>query len=154
MVREFPDVKFVWVGEGILEKTLQNEITKMKLSSNVVLTGYRTDVVRILRASDLFISPSLFEGFPFALLEAMAQGLPIVMSDKSGINEVIKTRTHGLIFASGDEKDLLITLRWALSNPAILREISQNAYELVQNFSEERMLDKTFNAIKDVQNLV
>jgi len=104
----------------------------------------------LLQASDLFVFPTYFEGQPFALLEAMAYGLPIVTSKASGIPEVIAHGIHGLLFRTGDRCELLETLRWSLRHPEEMRVMAENAQLRSQDFSEEKMLKETLEVLQQL----
>ena len=75
-----PDAKLFLVGDGDYE-TLQGQIMRLGINDSVHYLGVRSDVSRLLQAGDLFIFPSLYEGFPGAVLEAETAGLPCVISD-------------------------------------------------------------------------
>jgi glycosyltransferase involved in cell wall biosynthesis len=75
------DFHCVWAGGGELHDDLAAEIRRRGLDARITMLGARSDIVRLLHAADLFVLPSRFEGFPFAPLEAMAAGTPVVLSD-------------------------------------------------------------------------
>lgn len=148
IIREFPDIKFVWVGDGEQREDLINKVRDYGVEDKVLFLGYRSDVPRLLKSADLFVFPTHYEGQPFALLEAMANGLPVVASDASSIPEVIEDRVHGLLFRTGDSCDLLETIRWALRHSDHMQEIARNAQLRVQDFSEERMVKATLSVLQ------
>ncbi|BAZ66846.1 MAG: glycosyltransferase family 4 protein [Pelatocladus maniniholoensis HA4357-MV3] len=144
IIKEFPDVKFIWIGEGEQRKKLSSQIREYGVESKVFMLGYRSDVRRWLQAANLFVFPTHYEGGQsHAIAEAMAYGLPIIASDASGIPEVIEHGVHGLLFRTGDTYDLLEKLRWSLRNPDRMKEIAKNAKTHAQEFSEERMVQET-----------
>ncbi|MEM9978693.1 MAG: glycosyltransferase family 4 protein [Cyanobacteria bacterium P01_D01_bin.2] len=141
IVREFPDVRFIWVGDGDLRDSLETQIQNYQIADRVLLLGYRCDVGRLLQAADLFVFPTHFEGGQsFAIAEAMAANLPIVTTDASGIPEVIHHRVHGLVCRTGDSCDLLESIRWALKHPDEMQTMAQSAWERSQDFTEENMI--------------
>lgn len=148
LVKAFPEIHFVWIGEGELNARLIQDLKSYQVLDKVSLLGYRDDVSRFLLASDLFVFPTYYEGQPFAILEAMAYGLPVVASATSGIPEVIEHQLHGLLFRTGDSCDLLETLRWALQQPGKMKEMADNAQHRVKDFSETKMTEKTLETIK------
>lgn len=75
------DTVLAIVGEGTLRESLQSQACDLGVSSRVLWLGRRTDVANLMSASDAFLLPSLFEGFPFVLVEAQASGLPSFVSD-------------------------------------------------------------------------
>jgi glycosyltransferase involved in cell wall biosynthesis len=140
---EFSGTKFVWAGEGPLRRELEADLFSLGLDEHVILAGYRDDVVRLLSASDLFVFPTRFEGFPFAVLEAMAAGVPVVASNASSLPEVITHNRHGLLFPPGDSDALRDAIRFALSNPDTMCAMAGNALSRVEDFSQEKMVEKT-----------
>ncbi len=88
VVARFPNARLVIAGEGRLRSILEREVRELGMDAHVSLLGERTDVRRLLHAADLFVFPSLFEGFGNALLEAMAAGRPCVCSDIPPLREV------------------------------------------------------------------
>src|SRR5699024_7320373 len=81
VLREHENATLLLVGEGKLREKIQRKILELNLEDNVFLLGNRPDVNKILSASDFFLFPSLFEGFPNAVLEAQTAGLPCLISD-------------------------------------------------------------------------
>jgi glycosyltransferase involved in cell wall biosynthesis len=76
------DARFVLVGDGPLRKAMEGKAKDLGISGNIVFTGIRGDVVRLVKGvMDVFLLPSLFEGFPLVLIEAQAVGLPCFIAD-------------------------------------------------------------------------
>ena len=151
VVKELPKVKFIWVGEGNNKEYLVKQIKGNNLNKNVILLGYRKDVPRLLKASNLFIFPTHFEGGQsFVISEAMAHHLPIITSDASGIPEIIDNKVHGLLFSQGNKKELKEAILWGLKNPEAMKKMAINAAEKVKDFSEEKMIDQTLKIIKNM----
>ena len=76
------DVRFMLVGDGSLKGKIEEKVKKLGIEDKVVFTGLRSDVPDILQAFDIFVFPSIYEGFPVALLEAQASGLQCFTSDR------------------------------------------------------------------------
>jgi glycosyltransferase involved in cell wall biosynthesis len=83
------NVRLVWVGDGRLRSAFEHRAREMGLSGRIHLDGWRTDARERMAGFDAFILPSLYEGFPFAVLEAMAAGLPCAVSDVDGTREAV-----------------------------------------------------------------
>ena len=91
------------VGDGPERGALQNQVARLQLGGRVRFLGHRSDVTRLLAEAAVFVLPSRFEGMPNALLEAMAQGLAVVVSDASpGPLEEIDHRRNGWVIPSED----------------------------------------------------
>lgn len=90
-------VKCVIIGDGPKRASLEAQVRRRGLEKHVWLLGERDDVTAWLSSFDLFALPSLWEGLPNALLEAMAMGLPVVASAVDGVGEVVKDDENGLL---------------------------------------------------------
>jgi glycosyltransferase involved in cell wall biosynthesis len=148
ILHDFPECTFVWAGEGELRGYLERSIREQGIKSHVLLLGHRQDINRLMRASDLFLFPSRFEGGQsFVITEAMANGLPIISTNASGIGEVIHDKIHGLLSTVDDSMGLRDNIYWALRNPSEMHTLSRNARVRVAEFSEERMIGETIQLI-------
>jgi glycosyltransferase involved in cell wall biosynthesis len=148
IIQEFPEVRFIWVGDGEARKYLINQVSEYRVQDKVLLLGYRRDVPRLLKSADLFVFPTHYEGLPFALLEAMAYNLPVVASDADAIVELVEQRLHCLIFRRSDRHDLLENLSWALNHPSQMQRLAENAQLRVQDFSEAKMIEETLEVLQ------
>jgi protein-tyrosine-phosphatase len=106
VLHEQPRAKFLIVGDGPLSAELRALAVELRIDGACLFAGHRTDVHDLLSAIDVFVLPSLSEGIPMALLEAMALGTPVVATAVGGIPEVIRHRVNGLLVYSGDERAL------------------------------------------------
>ena len=82
-------VKFIFVGEGPLRVSLENEASKLGIRDNVIFTGFRTDIPNLLSGMDIFVLPSVIEGLPMVLLEAMAAEKAVVATRVGAISKVV-----------------------------------------------------------------
>lgn len=94
--KAIPNARLVIVGTGQLKEELEKRAAGLSVADSVIFTGYRSDVPQILRAFDCFVLPSIAEGMPGALLEAMSASLPCIASAVGGIPEVL-TDSLGLL---------------------------------------------------------
>ncbi len=97
ILKEFKEARFFIVGDGPLENKLKAASKKLKIDDKISFTGFRSDIKDILASIDIFVMPSLLEGLPMILLEAMAMGKPIVATNIDGINEVVENGKTGLL---------------------------------------------------------
>jgi|GEM_PF-5654297 len=145
VIRKSKDVRFLWVGDGPDIVDLRQQIDHKGLSRHFFLDGHRNDIADILRGSDVFALPTLFEGgSSFALLEAMAVGLPCVATAVSGIPEVLRDGLDGILVAPRDSGALGRALESILTNPELAHRLGDSARERAKLFSERAMLDQTF----------
>jgi glycosyltransferase involved in cell wall biosynthesis len=151
LAAEFPDIYFVWVGDGDLRQHLEEQVRAAALSGRVVLTGFRADLERFYRAGELFVFPTHFEGgASFALVEALACGAAVVSSDASGIPEVIDDRVHGLLYPAKAADALTRTIRYALQHPADMEVMARRGRERAAELTEERMCRDTLDALRQL----
>ncbi len=145
-IREaYPDTAFLWVGHGELQDTISGWITANGLADVVKLAGFRNDVRRLLRASDLFALPTVYEGgCSQALLEAMEEGLPIAVTDTSAVSEVIRHEHNGLLVAPRDDNALAAAVLRLLGNARLRQELGANARRDADAFSAERSFEHTY----------
>jgi len=101
IIRKVPNCHFYFVGKGAQNTLLQLAET-LRISNHVHFLGERKDIPQLLAVSDIFVLPSLSEGTPRALLEAMAMGLPCIATKVGGIPEVITDHSNGILIPPGD----------------------------------------------------
>lgn len=113
---------------GAQHQNLCNYIAERGLGDRVTIALNRHDIPDLLALSDVFVMPSLWEGLPLALLEAMVARRPIVASATAGIPEAIKSGTEGILVPPGDAKALASALRSMILDPALRRQYADAAY--------------------------
>jgi glycosyltransferase involved in cell wall biosynthesis len=111
------DAWFVIVGSGELAGALRAQAGELGIAGRVVFTGARQDVERLLPAFDLFVSSSLWEGLPTAILEAMAARVPVVATRVSGTVELVEDGLTGLLAPPGDSDALAKTILAIMEQP-------------------------------------
>ncbi|MDD2285997.1 MAG: glycosyltransferase family 4 protein [Paludibacter sp.] len=126
---KFPTAKLQIVGEGEYRKELENLAEKNTLSATVEFTGLvpNSEVPNYLRNADLFLLPSLYEGLPLTLLEAMACGLPIISTPVSIAPEIIATWKNGYIIPFKSPDAISKSVIDLLSNPDKRRQCAENS---------------------------
>lgn len=100
IVKSLPDALLLLVGEGEDLPAIQQKVSNLKLENNVKFLGLRTDIPNLIRASDVFLFPSLYEGLGIALIEAQTAGLPCIVSDGVPNAACISPKTHRLSLSS------------------------------------------------------
>jgi glycosyltransferase involved in cell wall biosynthesis len=134
--------KILIIGDGKLRPALEEESRKRGLSSHVLFLGTRKPISPMLKAMDLFLLPSLWEGFSMAILEALAAGVPVIATRVGGAEEVITSGEDGFLIPPGDVQSLAEALLDAFSHRDKYLEMARKGKERVhQNFSKERHVD-------------
>lgn len=122
-----PDLRLVLVGEGPLRESLEQSVRKWGLEKRVLFLGTRRDVPDCLRAFDLFVFSSLWEGQPAAIIEAMAAGLPIVSTEYEGVREIITDKVEALLVRPNDPKALKEGMVALLKDGALRQSLAEAA---------------------------
>ena len=134
-VRErVPGTRFVLVGVGPLEDEVRRRASELGLNGAVVFTGFREDVPRLLRSFDVFALPSVHEGLPISLLEAMTLGTPAVVTDAGGITEVVRDDRDAVVVPSRDSRALADGLVSLLTDPARRDRLARAAVNRAASF--------------------
>lgn len=145
---EMPTLHLMLVGTGPAEKELKKKYEDV---TNLHFLGWREDVPQILRASDIFVLPSLREAFGLVLLEAMASGVIVVATDNGGTTDIIQDGKSGYLVPPANSDRLANAIRTILTNPDQKRDIEKTALERVQtHFSAQTMAKKTADVYKKV----
>jgi len=135
IVLETRPVHLLIIGSGPLEASLKQQVACSRIQNFVHFLGSRSDVLEILHCLDLVVSPSLWEGFPTVLLEAMASEVPVVATDVSGSRELVKTGETGLLVAPQAPACLAKAVLEMLGNPSKARLMAENAKRLMTQFT-------------------
>lgn len=141
LIKDYPNLKLVLVGNGPLLNSLKTSSIEMGISSFVIFLGERDDVPQLLSAFDMFILPSLTEGISITLLEAMASGTPVVASDVGGNPEIIKNERTGFLIALHETDKWIFSIRSIIEDFNKRKQISEAGRKFVrERFSLTGML--------------
>ena len=143
LLKKFKDARFLIVGEGKLEEELKLKSKRLGLEDKLIFTGFRSDIKEVLASIDVFVMPSLLEGLPMTLLEAMAMGTPIVATDIDGITEVLDNGKTGLLVPPKDTKALTDAITYLLVHSDKAYQIGLTARKVVEErFRVDVMVQK------------
>jgi glycosyltransferase involved in cell wall biosynthesis len=136
----FPELKVVIVGEGPDRQAIENMIQRFGLQSKVILAGQHSDMPGIYAAMDIFVLPSLNEGLPMTILEAMAASRPVIATRVGAIPTVIKDGETGLLVDPSDVNGLRDALVRLLTDSGFCRRIGSAGHDWVSgNYTSEAM---------------
>ena len=121
------------VGDGPQRAELEVSVRSAGLAERISFTGFQADTSSWYAAMDGFVLPSLTEGTPMALLEAMAHRLPVVASEVGGVPAVVSNRVNGLLVPSADPAALSAALREISENTVLRRALAQAAFQTVRD---------------------
>jgi len=144
LAREFRDIRLEIAGEGSLRASLEQESRQLGLSGHVIFLGWRDDLPSIMAGWDIFMMPSLDEGFGLAALEAMAAGLPVIASEAGGLCELVLDGETGWLVPPANPGGLALRAR-ALILDRQMREAMGIAgrQRALRQFPLSRMTEQT-----------
>ncbi len=131
--RQVPDVQAVLVGDGVLRGEVEEAIRDECLEDTVRLLGWRRDVPMVLRACDVLIQTSRWEGMPLVCLEALSCGVPVVAFDVGGVGEVVLDGVTGYVLEHGDMAGLVKAVNCLLRSADHVQRMGQQGRRLVDN---------------------
>lgn len=146
------NIKLLLAGDGPLESLLKEEAERLKLRDRIIFLGKRKDVREMVGCCDIFILPSVYEGFGVSLLEAMALKIPCLASDVGGIKEIIANGKNGILVKPCSDSELSGAILNLIENPAKRSEIAEaghkNVLEKFDSKHQIKLLEKIYlNAI-------
>jgi glycosyltransferase involved in cell wall biosynthesis len=131
------------VGDGSEKSALEIQARELGVADHVIFTGARFDIPEVFQVLDVYLLPSLSEGLPLGILEAMAAGCPIIASRVGGIPAISQNGRHVVLFKPKDVKEMTKKILELLSSPKLRKSLSESAFEhFTNNFSAQVMADK------------
>lgn len=149
LAETIPRAQFVVVGEGPLRGELTERIAELGLAARFRLLGFRPDAATIIGGFDVLAVPSVTEGTPLAVLEAMAAGTPLVATNVGGIPDQVRHGHEALLVAAGDAAGLAHAIAALVSDPTMAARLSEAARErLRERFRPEVMLSRVLDCYR------
>jgi glycosyltransferase involved in cell wall biosynthesis len=145
--KRFPDSRLVLVGNGPDEERLKGMAVATGLQHKIIFLNDRQDIPSVLQAFDLFVLPSIWEGMPNVLLEAMAASLPILATQVGGVAELLQPNQAGILVPPGDLHALTEAMAFLLANPELRKDLGNHARAWVETAYEIR------NSVDKVESL-
>lgn len=153
MVEQHPKLDFVFVGDGSLRKELEAEVGARGWSDRIHFLGFRNDVNEIMNTFDIFILPSLSEGLPNVILEAMASSKPVIATAVGGIPEAVVEGETGLLIPPSNTTAIMDAIRSLLSDhKAALRMGEAGRRRVEENFSLQKEVSSFEHLYKQLLN--
>ena len=138
------------VGDGPLRARLERDVSRLGLGGPVSFTGEVADVAERLRDADILVRPSLTEGLPLAVLEAMASGACVLASDIPGNAELVVAGESGLLFRPGDARHLATQLATLVLDPALRRRLAAEGCRRAGAYSWDATAEATAKVLTGV----
>jgi glycosyltransferase involved in cell wall biosynthesis len=151
-IKKDPLLELLMVGEGDEKATALEMVADLKLTNNIHFLPFRQDVPDLLAAADIFVLPSLWEGLPIGLLEAMSMGKSVIATNVDGTKEIIKDQENGLLIQTDNlVQNLSEAILYLSKNEGIRKSLAVNAIKTVEeNFNATEMTRKIENVYAEV----
>lgn len=133
--RKIPQVKLILVGSGDLMESYKTRVEKLGIDDHVEFLGYRKDIPNLLTMADVAVSSSRQEGLPVNVMEAMATGLPLVVTDCRGNRDLVKHGENGYVVGVDDKESLADAVYGLYQSEELRAAFGQRNLELIKKFS-------------------
>lgn len=149
LIRDFPKLYLLIIGDGPLKQILKQKTLRNDLNQYIKFVGESDDIPLMLSLMDIFVLPSLGEGLPMSLLEAMAAKLPVIASSVGDIPKIISHNQNGLLVPSNNKVALKNAISTLLRDQQKRQVIANSGYLTVsQKFSAQKMVKKYIELYK------
>ena len=154
VVEKLKNVHLIIVGTGELEGMVKDFIAKFNLEKRIHLLGFRNDIPDLLKTFDIFLLPSLWEGFGIVLIEAMASGKPIVATNASSIPEIVENGRNGILVTPENAEAISDALKKLISEPELRIKFVKEGLKIVQEkFTIDRMINDYKKIFHELLNI-
>jgi glycosyltransferase involved in cell wall biosynthesis len=139
---KYPKSRLIITGKGRLESNLRALSAQLNIHERVVFLGYRTDIPEVLMALDVFVLPSIAEGLPGALIEAMVAGIPVIASRVGGVPEILNDPSLGIMVSPSSTDELASAMERLRSMDEMRRNMMGEALRkrVLEEFTQEKMI--------------
>lgn len=142
VIREKPEAVFVFLGEGDLQREMEERASRLGIRDQVLFLGWRPDVASIMSMYDVFAFPSLNEGMGKALVEAMAMGKSVVASNVSGIRDLVVNGENGFLVPPAQPGLLAKKITYLLENPNIRLAFGKAGRKIAEIYTADSMVEE------------
>lgn len=142
LAKERPELRFVLVGEGPLQRELEAQAARLGIADRVLFAGFQRDVAAALASFDVAVFPSLWEGTPLTVFESMAMAQAIVSTDVDGLRDVLKDDVNSVVVPPRDPQALAGAIARVLDDPSLASRLARGARETSRRFDIQVFVDK------------
>ena len=148
---QVPQARFVLAGDGPLRASLEAQARSLGLEQRIQFWGYRSDIPDLLAGCDVFVLPSLYEGLPLSILEAMSAGKPVIATQIGGTAEAVIPDETGLLVPPADPTALAAAIRKLLDDQPFARRLALAGQARVEReFSAVTMVQQVTNVYAEL----
>lgn len=146
------NVKFFMIGDGPLRSKLEDQIEKIG-NINIRYLGYQSNVAKYLSAADIFVLPSIIEGFPLSLLEAMAMRVAIIASNVGAVSDVVVTGQDGFVVSPASTSEIVEIINKLNKNRKLLGEVKANARKEIEGKYSNILLGENYASLYNKERM-
>ena len=159
VLKRYSNIEYNIVGDGPAKNTLEGLIEELNVGNNVKLLGWRhqEEIIELMKHTDVFIAPSVVggdgdeEGIPVVLMEALAQGMPVLSTQHSGIPELVQDGESGFLVPERNVEALADKLEFLIKHPEIWSEMGRKGRKHVERYFD---IDKLNNRLVELYQLL
>lgn len=148
---KYSNCELLLLGEGELKKQIADEVKENNLVPFIHFVGQTSDVFSYLHNSDIFILPSIYEGMPITIIEAMGTGIPIIAAPVGGVSEMVRNNEEAL-YCDTTPDSIAQTILKLLESEKLRKKISQNELHSVNRFTSEEMANQYLKLYQTLLN--
>ena len=139
---KIPSIKLLLAGTGKLENQYKELVKDLDINSNVEFLGYRSDISKLLMLSDIAVASSRREGLPVNIIEAMATGLPLVVTNVRGHRDLVNNDENGYMIKIDSIEEFSDIIQEIYKDEKLRNRLGGKGIELVQKYSLENVLEE------------
>jgi glycosyltransferase involved in cell wall biosynthesis len=147
--KTFPTVRLLMIGDGPARADLESNAKQLGIADSVTFIGNSNEIGDFIQAADIYVNPTLDEGFGIAVVEAMLSGIPVVLSDRGAHPELIVPDDTGYLYPGGNSHALASRLRQLIDDPDLIRQVGDAGRRHAQHrFSPQSYSTQYLEAVK------
>lgn len=132
-LKQYPQMKLLMIGEGELKESAMEAAGRLNITDHVIFDNFRQDVPAVLKGVDIYCLPSLWEGFPIGVLEAMAMGKAVIASDVDGTREAVQDGDNGLLVPAKNSETLAAAIVKLAKDQTLRGQLQQRAMDTIRS---------------------
>lgn len=149
--RSCSQIKLLIAGEGELQAKLEKRVCDLGLSSKVTFLGQRNDMALLYQLCDIFVLPSVYEGFGLVVAEAMASRTPVIATRAVNVTNLITDNETGFLVPIMDSVAIAEKVKWVLEHPKVAKDVADAAYKRVKSlFSSQLMASRYMDLYQEL----
>ncbi len=147
IIKKYPKTGLIITGDGLDRKTLELQTAKNNLQNNIIMDGWTDDLASYYKTADLFLLTSNYEGYGMAVVEAMAAGCPIIMTDVGLAGEILIDKKDGLVVPVGNKEKLIEAIQTLIENVGLRSRLIENAAKTLNFWPTKAQYLKSYRDI-------